>query len=167
MNTSQIFIVEGSVHVDNLEDLLEKINIEGCDIALLNSDYIADRAHAELAAKKAIRSWEQGKKIARTLPMEVLLYASANRQINQALEMGVKPNADNKVVAVVIGDEDCVSKFKGAVNFREEAVLHMDDMKRERLTRFFDIKEEEIRITGEERIPNIIKERVVLFDMFK
>lgn len=167
MNNSQILIIEGSVYVDSIENFLGKINLNECDIALLNAEYIANKGHAELAAKKAIKSWNQSENIARTLPMEVLIYASANRQINQAQEMGIKGNVENKVVAVIIGDERCIGKFKEITGFKEETVLHMDEKKKERLKKFFDIKEEEIRVTGVEKIPDIIKERVVLFDMFK
>lgn len=167
LNTSQIFIIEGSLYVDKVDDLLEKINFDECVIALLNADYIVDRDHAELAAKKAMENWAQGKNVARTLPIEIMLYASANRQINQALEMGVKSNSENKVVAVVIGEEECVSKFKGTSSFKEEKVLSMNKKKVENLKRFFDINKEEIEVTGTEKIPDIIKERIVLFDVFK
>ncbi len=164
---SQIFIIEGSVHVDNVEDFLEKINFNECDVALLRGNYIADRGHAELAAKKAIESWRQGKNVARTLPIEIMLYASANRQINQALEMGVKQNSENRVVAVLVGEEGCVTKFKEVTGFKEEKVLDLNKEKMESLKRFFDINKEEIEVTGMEKIPDIIKERIVLFDMFK
>lgn len=167
MNLSQIFITEGRVYVDNLDEFLKKIDMPNCDLSLLNANYIADRDHAELAAKKAIRSWEQGKNVARTLPIEILLYASATRQINQALEMGVKEKSENKVLAVVIGNEQCVNKFKEIVSFKEEKVLHMDDDKRKRLMNFFNISEREIGVAGTERIPDIIRERIVLFDIFK
>lgn len=163
----QIFIIEGSVHVSRVDDFLEKIDFDECDIALLNADYIADRGHAELAAKKAAESWSQGKNVARTLPIEIMLYASANRQINQALEMGVKPDSENKVVAVIVGEEECVNKFKEISSFKEEKVLNLDNEKIEKLKRFFDIKKEEIEATGVEKIPAIIKERIILFDMFK
>ncbi|MFO7965975.1 MAG: KEOPS complex subunit Cgi121 [Archaeoglobaceae archaeon] len=165
--TSQIFIIEGSIHVDNVEDFLEKIKLPECGIALLNADYIVDRGHAELAARKAIDSWREGKNVARTLPIEIMLYASANRQINQALEMGVKSNSENKVVAVLVGEEDCISKFKVISGFREEKVLNLDEDKVENLKRFFDINEEELNVTGREKLPDIIKERIVLFDLFK
>lgn len=167
MNTSQIFIIEGSVYVDEVDDFLRKIDFDECDIALLNADYISDRGHAELAAKKAIGSWSQGKNIARTLPIEIMLYASANRQINQAIEMGVKSNSENKVIAVLIGEEDCITEFKEISGFKEEKVLNLDEEKMESLRGFFDINEKELGVTGVEKIPDIIKERIVLFDIFK
>lgn len=167
LNTSQIFIIEGSVYVNEVDDFLEKTNLTKCDIALLNADYITDKGHAELAAKKAVKSWAQGKNIARTLPIEIMLYASANRQINQAIEMGVKSHSKNKVVAVLVGDKECVDKFKEISGFKEEKVLSLDQKKVENLKELFDINEEEIRVTGVEKISDIIKERIVLFDVFK
>lgn len=163
----EIFILEGSVFVKSAKEFFEKININGCDITLLNADLIADRSHAEFAARKAIESWIRGRNIGRTLAMEILLYASANRQINKALEMGVRENEENNVVAVIIGDKNCIEKFKNAVDFKEKKVLKMNDEKIERLKKFFDIGDKEIDVTGVERIPEIIRERIVLFDILK
>jgi len=163
----EIFILEGSVSVESVEDFFKRINITGCDIALLNADYVADRSHAEFAARKAIESWVKGRNVARTLAMEILLYASATRQINRALEMGVRENEENNVVAVIIGDKNCIEKFKNAVDFKEKKVLKMNDEKIERLKKFFDIGDKEIDVTGVERIPEIIRERTVLFDILK
>ncbi len=165
--TSHIFIIEGSVQVGKIEDFLEKLNFTGCDIALLSAEYIADREHAEVASRKAIDSWREGKNVARALPIEIMLYASANRQINQALEMGVKPNSKNRVVAVLVGEEGCISKFKEVTGFKEEEVLDIGEEKAENLKRFFKINEEELAVTGAEKLPDIIKERVVLFDLSK
>jgi|Deesub1362A_J573_1020465.scaffolds.fasta_scaffold02040_5 KEOPS complex subunit Cgi121 len=163
----EIFIIEGSVYAGSLKDFFKKINIENCEVAILNADYVAGREHAEFAAKKAIKSWFKGKKVARTLPMEILLYASATRQINRALEMGIKENRNNRVVAVIVGSKSCVEKFKNSTGFREENVLEMTEEKIENLKRFFDIKDEEIEVTGEGKIPEIIRERIVIYDILK
>jgi len=163
----EIFIFEGSIYVESAKDFFNKIDIAGCDIALLNAEYVADRSHAEFAAKKAIESWVRGRNIGRTLAMEILLYASANRQINKALEMGIKENEENNVVVIIIGGKNCVEKFKSAVDFKERKVLKMSDDKIENLKRFFDISDEEINIVGVDRIPEIIRERIVLFDILK
>lgn len=164
-----ISILEGTVEVGDLGDFFEKLPFGDCSISLLNADFVADKEHAKFAAKKAIKAWRKKENIAKTLAMEVLLYASATRQINKAMKIGIKKNSKSNVVAVIIGKDvgECVRRFKDASGFNEEQVLIASEDKTKRLKRFFDIGKEEVQIVGVSRVPDIIKERIVMFDLFK
>lgn len=163
---SEITILEGTVNVDSVADFLKRIDLDGCSITFLDANYVADREHAELAARKALKAWEEGRNVARTLAMEVLLYAAATRQISKATEMGLK-EGKNRVVVVVIGDKSCIEELKRRVDFVEEKVLELTDEKIKRLVEFFEISKEEIEIVGLEKIPLLVRERIVLFDISK
>ncbi len=163
---SDIILLEGTVHVDSVADFLKKIDLKGCSVTFLDADYVVDREHAEFAARKALKSWTEGRNVARTLAMEVLLYAAATRQISKATEMGLK-EGKNRVVVVIIGDKSCVEELKKRIDFVEEKVLELTDEKIKRLTEFFEISKDEIEIVGLEKIPLLVRERISLYDISK
>jgi len=152
-------ILQGVVRVEDISRFLERF---GNCATFLNADYLADKEHAELAAKKAISAWKEGRNVARTLPVEIMLYAAATRQINRAIEIGLK-EGENRVVVVVLGD--CVEEVKDILE--EKEVLVMDEEKIKRLKEFFNITDEELKIVGVEKLPLLIRERVILFDLSK
>ncbi|AEA47993.1 KEOPS complex subunit Cgi121 [Archaeoglobus veneficus] len=154
-----ISILQGILDVEDVEEFL--LPFRDCAV-FLNADYIADETHAELAARKALRAWHDGRNVAKTLPVEVILYAAATRQINRAMELGLKTGT-NRVVVVVLGD--CIDKVSSVL--KEENVLKMDEEKIVRLKQFFRITDEELEVAGVEKLPLLVRERVVLFDLTK
>ncbi len=151
-----MLILQGTVEVEDVSGFLSKY---GECAAFLNADYIADLAHAELAARKAIRAWREGRNVAKTLSVEIMLYAAATRQINRAMAVGLRQGR-NRVVVVVL---NCNS-----INvLKEEHVLEMDEEKIKRLKEFFKITDEEMEIAGIENLPKLIRERIILFDLNK
>lgn len=70
------------------------------DVQFLEGAQLAGKEHLEIAATNALHAFKTGLNISRNLAMEVLLYASAQRQIDVAIRMlGVKP--DSKTVGLV------------------------------------------------------------------
>jgi len=150
-----MIILQGIVSVDDVSKFLARF---GECAAFLNADYIADIGHAEIAAKKAIKAWREGRNIAKTLPVEIMLYAAATRQINRAMVLGLKRGRNRVVVVLNCNSVDVV---------KEENVLEMDEKKIKRLKEFFEISNEELEIAGIEKLPHLIRERIVLFDLGK
>ena len=153
-------IIEGVVRVDSVQDFIKRVD---CTVTFLNADYVASREHAEFAARKAIKAWTEGRRVARTLAIEVMLYAAATRQISKAMTMGLK-EGDNRVVAVVI--DGCADRVRRYVE-KERVLGEMDEEKINRICDFFEISDEEVNIVGVERIPLLVRERIVLFDISK
>ena len=152
-------VIQGEVIVENVQEFLKELNDAGCQVAFVNADYVADLSHVEFAAKKAIKAWNEGKRISRSLTMEILLYAAATRQIWKALELGLKEGR-NRVVAVVLNDCE-LSKF----GFQEKEVLNLDDSKIRKIKEFFEISDAELEIAGIEKLPLLVRERIVLFHL--
>jgi KEOPS complex subunit Cgi121 len=162
---SEIFILEGTIEVKSIDDFLDKVP-ENCAITVINADWVADKNHVEFAAKKAFKAWIDGRNIAKTLPMEVLLYTAATRQIHKAIRIGLG-KGENRVVMVIIGDRLCIEELKRRVGFKEENVLELTEEKIKRLIKFFEIEKEEIEIVGIEKLSLLLRERIVLFDISK
>ncbi|MDI9610652.1 MAG: KEOPS complex subunit Cgi121 [Archaeoglobaceae archaeon] len=121
----------------------------------INSKYIVDVSIVDFAVKKAIKNWNSGKRISRSLAMEILLYYSATRQIKVAKELA----GTKRVVAVVL-DENEFSK----IDFKEKEFFPEFDL--ELVKKNYEISEEELKIVGFEKLPLLIRERIALFSAF-
>jgi KEOPS complex subunit Cgi121 len=154
-------ILEGLIEVRSVDEILKAVG--NCSV-LIDANYVIDLDTVEFAVKKALKSWSEGRNVAKTLPMEILLYVSATRQIRDAIRLGVKEGV-NEIVAVIL-DESCVEKLK-ELGFKERKVLKLDDEKVKRVKEFYDIGDEELNVVGVEKLPLLIRERIALFDVFK
>ncbi len=153
-------VVEGVVEVKNVRDFLSSLP---CEAAFINADFVLDKSIVEFAAKKAKKSWEEGRRVARNLSTEILLYVSATRQIKEAVKIGLKEGRNE---VVVVAEEDCIEKLK-EIGFEERKVLKTDEKKIRRLLELYDISETELDLVGREKLPLLIRERIVLFDLNK
>ncbi|MFX0097819.1 MAG: KEOPS complex subunit Cgi121 [Candidatus Hodarchaeota archaeon] len=84
-----------------LEQLSKELNVV---FQVFNADYIATWEHLFFAAFHALKAFEQGRNISDKMGVEILLYASAQRQIGIALEIaGIKPDTRH-IALLTIGD---------------------------------------------------------------
>ncbi|PXF57014.1 MAG: hypothetical protein C4B59_15965 [Candidatus Methanogaster sp.] len=139
----------------------------GITVQAIDASKTAGSEHILAAAEKAIRAVQRRDSISDDLGMEILLYASGNRQIKRALSMGVRTGR-NELVLVAVGDEIP----EGAIRELENLILVADVAgytreKRDAITTFFSITETEIAAVGEEKIPQLVLERVALMGLWK
>ncbi|WP_457591369.1 KEOPS complex subunit Cgi121 [Geoglobus sp.] len=155
-----MMVYQGRVRVGDVKEFLARIP-DGC--VLINADYVVDIESVKFAAEKALKLWNSGKRVARTLSMEILLHVAATRQINQALRLGIR-EGENRVVVVDLGNCRAVLESLG---FREENVLEMSEEKIRRVADFYGIREEELKIAGVEKLGLLVRERMALFAISK
>ena len=94
---------------DELLDLAKSLSRPGLTVQLMNAFLITDEAHLLSAAQNAFHAQEGDYMLSRSLDVEVIVYASTQRQIGRALEdLGVFDGIE-RVAAVVI------EKDKGTV----------------------------------------------------
>lgn len=131
-----------------------KTRVFGDFACFIDSKYVVDLSTIDFAIKKTIKNWNVGKRISRSLAMEILLYYSATRQIDIAKKLtGVE-----KVVAVVLDDEE-FSK----IDFEEGKFYPHFDI--DLIKKHYQISDEELKIVGLEKLPLIIQERIALFSI--
>jgi KEOPS complex subunit Cgi121 len=135
------------------EELLRIINTEklsNTEIQIFAADCIATWQHLYFAVLNALMAFKNKANVSRSLAMETMLYASAQRQIRRATEiLGVRPGSSG-IAMLVIGEmaEDLkltlskVLKRVGAET--DEAVLDLTDAKVARIQRIFNISDEEL-----------------------
>ncbi len=153
-------IYQGIIFVKNLRDFLKQIP-DGC--ALINADYVLSLETVRFAVEKALKSWEEGKRVSKSISMEILLHFSATRQINQAVKAGIR-EGENRVVVVDLNE--CIEILR-KLGFKERDVVDGGEEKLRRIAEFYGIGNKEIEVTGWEKIEMIVRERIALFSISK
>jgi len=88
-----------------VERVLQSIQGKYPDVSiqLVDLDNVAGSRYLFLATYNALKSFRSKQPIARSLRMEILLYAAGNRQIGEALKnVGITPET-RKVAAIAVG----------------------------------------------------------------
>ena len=124
----------------------------------INSKYVVSLDVVEYAAKKAVENWNRGRRISRSLSIEILLYYAATRQIKDALKLGIA-RGKNRVAAVILDESRMAEIGFTETEFRPEYDV-------DSVIEFYGITDDEIEITGVEKLPLLVKERIALFSAF-
>jgi KEOPS complex subunit Cgi121 len=138
----------------------------GCIIQAMDADKIVSERHLIFAAEKAERAFSEGRNIATDPGMEILRYASGERQIERALSLGLSDSTER--VAIII-----LPKLNGCMPDESQLsrLVETDDMgcsfKAEAVKKTFNISDEELWAAGDARIPDLVLERVALVDAYR
>ena len=169
-----VFGGKGTVH--HLEQFLIQLTEfsqeEDITVQALDATVVYGKEHLISAAEHALRAFQQGTQSTNSLSLELLLYASGDRQIKKAIaKMGVKQG--KRSVAFVVIDsktrerkayEKVIDRLLNTIGFsRDDTVLDGD---RETLKRF-GIRQQELRTVPEQKYGEIILEKVALVDVIK
>lgn len=135
-----------------------------CVIQALDADLVVSERHLVFAARKALLAFDCGRNVAKDPGVEILRYASGERQIERALAMGVSDSTERvALVMIAPGDGD------GWPDASELSALVASDglgcsFKSAAVREIFNIPSEEIEAVGEERVPDLVLERVALVE---
>ncbi len=137
------------------------------DLQVIDSRYIYGKEHLEFALSQAEKAFQRKTNISKDLMMEVLVRASAQRQIKKALETHGVQNSKSvyalgkELPRALLDDYECV-----------EAEPGIDERKYKELKGRFEVTEEEIgAIAGTgfdeciEALKEIIKERIAMLEV--
>jgi len=155
----QIILIEGLFSKKNIEydELMQTLERESSDIViqLLDGYRVLGRDHILFAVLNALKGKKNNKMISDDLPMEILVYASAQRQINKSIEIsGVRKNS-RRIVLVAL------SKSEKKLNNLLEAISKIKDLSID--NSLFNLWNQEIAVT----IKNIFKISNSEFESFK
>ena len=177
-----ILVVAGSVtceiraagcHIDDKPGFLRVLKDAGqrfnTHIVCFNADMLAGRRHAESAMIHAIRSFEAGTAISKTLEMEALLYAAGSRQCSIAASFGLHEGDNHLWVCCYPPVDGIWDALAPVLHFQEVCAGDtLDQKKRELLVKIFDITPEERgSFDNEDRIGDLVLERVALLDVLR
>ena len=164
----------GNVKIEDAEEFLKAIRKKkhAC-IQFFNAELVATWQHLYFAVLNALVAFRNKRNISKNVAMEVMLYASAQRQIRKAIALiGVKRDSAN-VAAVIIGENldsvktalRIVSKHIGVEP--DETVLEFSRGKVQSILRAFDVSEKELETVMkknnlEQALVNLVVERIAL-----
>jgi len=147
-----------------------RLNIE---LQFFDADLVATQHHLYFAVLNALQAFRNKTNISKSLAVEAMLYASAQRQIRKAIQRcGIKSET-SRMAVVVIGEKPAEIEFLleaiavcvGAE--RDEAVLEMSEAKLEKIMEAFQVKAEEVKTMMkngnlDEAVVSLVVERVAL-----
>jgi tRNA threonylcarbamoyladenosine modification (KEOPS) complex Cgi121 subunit len=142
------------------------------EIQFFNADTIATWQHLNFAAINALAAFKGKTNISKSLAVEIMLYASAQRQIKKAiLQVGIKKDYPN-IAAIIISDD--VSAVKAALKLvsegldakPDESVLELNAQKQATIKKTFQITDREAQTVtaqnSKEATVNLIIEHMAL-----
>lgn len=96
---------------DELLALATSMSNEFLNIQLMNGLLVIDEIHLLSAAQNALNAQNGGYMLSRSLEVEIIVYASAQRQIGRALEeMGIYNNLEHIAVVMIGADKESVEQ---------------------------------------------------------
>jgi tRNA threonylcarbamoyladenosine modification (KEOPS) complex Cgi121 subunit len=166
-------ILAGKATIESVEVFLHDLDAiarsSNATIQAVDATKVADRQHVDDAVRQSLRSFEDGHNIATNLGVEILLHLSACRQIRKALDFGVH-KGDMDVLFVIVGTTNSIDRSTRRLNeliVVDPRVIDYREAKREALMQTFNITKDEITaVGGSHRIPELVRERLTLFDAF-
>jgi len=120
------------------------------NVQFFDAKLIADREHLYFAALNALNAFRSKTNISKSVAVETLLYASAQRQIEKAVELiGIKPESPQVAVLVVAETEQKVASTLNAVSElvtgeRDDSVLELTNGKVKGIRELFGISDLEL-----------------------
>jgi KEOPS complex subunit Cgi121 len=143
------------------------------DMQFFDAELIATQEHLYFAALNALEAFQNKTNISKSPAMETMLYASAQRQIQKAIQRcGIKPETKNMAV-LIIGKKqtpiqsvlEAISEYIGMEP--DEKVLEMSKTKEKKIIKTFQITDEELNTVTknddrEGAVVNLVIERVAL-----
>lgn len=153
-------LYQGSMVVNDKDELLRKLP-DGC--VLIDADYVVSLDVVEFAVRKALKTWDEGARISKSLSMEILIHLAGTRQINQAIQLGIKDGVNRVVVVDLNG---CIEILREN-GFKEENVVKTNPEREKKIIEFYGIGKEELEVVGEKKLKYLIMERIALFSAMK
>ena len=171
----EIQVICGNINIPNLSGFLKTISSIASEneviIQGLNADLIAGERHLHFAVGKALRAIAAGRNIAKDPGIEIMRYASGERQIERSFSIGLH-QGENNAVFVLLGEMDnlviALSEIRKLILEKScTELLAYSDPKRQEILSLFGITNAEIEASGDEHIPELVIERVALADFVK
>jgi KEOPS complex subunit Cgi121 len=165
-----------NVKIDDPKSFLGKVSRQkpsDVEVQFFDARVVATWQHLYFAALNALTAFRNEENICKSLAMEALLYAAAQRQITRATELvGIRPNS-SEVAVLIIGREprvvesvlSMVASRIGAQ--RDEKVLELSRGKAAAIQKTFAISDEELRTVMEKgdletALTDLVIERMAL-----
>ena len=164
-----------NVQIASIDAFLTKIRtVAAIPLQFFDATFIAGEKHLLFATLSALTAFEQGYRISENLEVEILLYASGQRQISKAIKLiGLKPDTSEIAAAFLTATPEEAEKMEAIISktipgVRDDSVLGFQEKKVERLINAFEVTGRELEAVANdtespwESLVKIIIERSAL-----
>jgi tRNA threonylcarbamoyladenosine modification (KEOPS) complex Cgi121 subunit len=165
-----------NVKIKDAKELLNTVRgeaIQDVEVQFFDADLVASWNHLYFAVLNALMTLRSGRNISKSLAVEVILYASAQRQIKKAIELiGVKNCSKNVAVVILGANADSVKTGLCTVTKclklePDASVLELSKEKMQRIKCAFGISDLELETVtakkdSEQALIDSVIERVAL-----
>jgi KEOPS complex subunit Cgi121 len=150
------------VSVDNKEEFLRSVRKTQMDLTIqfFDADLVCTWEHLLFAAMNSLAAFRNDTNISKRPDIEMLLYASAHRQISKAIKLiGIKADSAN-IALVAIGSsrrlvEESTSGISSMLRTHpDDSILELTQEKTNRIKEIFQITEQEIASVMKEDCKN-------------
>ncbi len=162
-------------HIDDANSLLNQARRElpDVDIQFFNASLVAGWQHLYFAAVNALKAFRNSTNISKSIAVETLLYASAQRQIKAAVDLvGLKKNTSKIVVLGVTDSSEMAAHMILATlrlvpGVRDDSVIDLHDEKVKEIRDLFEITDTELTANssgsqGEAALADLVIEHMAL-----
>ncbi|MFC1751121.1 KEOPS complex subunit Cgi121 [Pseudomonadota bacterium] len=168
-------IISGHIAIDSVDrfiNQIQKFSSTDIIIQVFNAAMIFGKSHLFSAVHHTLRSAEQNRLITHSLSMELLLYASGERQLKHAIpKMGVIAG-NNSIVILIIHPKkknmDIVEIIKKKLismySFKEDLQVLKSNIES---LHAFGITDEELQTIPKEKYHHLVLEKVAMVDIIK
>lgn len=160
-----VFISDLSDFLKRLNDFSQKNNvvIQGFD-----ARKIADAEHLSFSVYRAKQAFLNQTNEAKDIGLEVLRFSSGQKKIDKAFSMGLI-QGENRSVFILFGETDAALQTAKKAFLEEfetpEIPEPIPGEKKPFLMKQFDITKKELEVVGENKINDLVMERVALVDI--
>jgi len=139
----------------------------GVSIICFNADLMTGKDHVISAMLHAKRAKQNGTSISSSFEIEALLYAAGSRQCLDAVKFGVHQGLNNCYISIYPINPQVWSDLLTVMTKSSDDWEKITDEKMSLLVSLFGITNDEIAVTGKDRIKDLVLERVALLDVNK
>lgn len=165
-----------NILIDNAEEFLKAIRKKKQQriwVQFFDAELVATWQHLHFAVLNALLAFKNKRNISKSLAMEAMLYASAQRQIKRTIDfIGVKCGSANLAVVIIGESIDSVTAGLSVVSEHigaepDETVLYLSRKKVRGIREAFRITEKELEAVeeknnGERALVKLVIERMAL-----
>lgn len=165
-----------NIRIRNKEEFLRKIHKEkqtNVEIQFFDAKPVATWQHLYFALVNALTAFKNGQNISKSLAMETMVYASAQRQIRRATELIGIGNGISEIALLIVGDDSeslksALSMVSKNVNMKnDDAILELSEEKQKIIREKFGISNLELKTIMKkddlnEALTNLVIERMAL-----
>jgi tRNA threonylcarbamoyladenosine modification (KEOPS) complex Cgi121 subunit len=164
-----------NVKIEDTKDFLEKMSREkppNVDIQFFDAKFVATWQHLYFAVLNALTAFKNKRNISKSIVMEIMLYASTQRQIRKAMEIGIRPDTQN-IAMLIVGEKPetvklALSRVSTHVNGQnDDTILELSDKKMKIVQKTFGISDLELETIMkkdglEKALTDLVIERMAL-----